>query len=233
MIKRLDKYLCDKNIGTRSQVKILIQKGLVEVNDEVVKKPETKVTDTDIIRCQGNLLNNEEFSYYMFHKPAGIITATEDNWQETVLDYFKEEPCKNLYPVGRLDKDTEGLLLITNDGELGHRLLSPKHHIPKTYLVKMAHSLAENEKIQLEQGIDIGEKDLTLPSHIERIDEQTVYITITEGKFHQIKRMFEAVDNKVVYLKRISMGNLKLDEQLKKGEFRTLTEVEIQFLKSL
>lgn len=233
MSKRLDKYLCDKNIGTRSQVKTLIQKGQVTVNDEVVKKPETKVSDNDIVSCQGIVLSNEEFAYYMLHKPAGIITATEDKWQATVLDYFKEEPCKNLYPVGRLDKDTEGLLLITNDGELGHRLLSPKNHIPKTYYVKMEHGICDDDIKQLEEGVDIGEKHLTLPAQIDVIDELSVYITITEGKFHQIKRMFEAVNNKVMYLKRVSMGALELDNTLKKGEYRRLTAQEIAYLKGL
>lgn len=233
MSKRLDKFLCDKNIGTRSQVKVLIQKGQVTVNDEVVKKPEIKVADTDIVSCQGIILSGEEFAYYMLHKPAGIITATEDKWQETVLDYFKEEPCKNLYPVGRLDKDTEGLLLITNDGELGHRLLSPKNHIPKTYYVKMEHGICDDDIKQLEEGVDIGEKHLTLPAQIDVIDELSVYITITEGKFHQIKRMFEAVNNKVMYLKRVSMGALELDNTLKKGEYRRLTAQEIAYLKGL
>lgn len=233
MSKRLDKFLCDKNIGTRSQVKSMIQKGQVTVNDEVIKKPETKITDTDKVCFQGVLLSNEEFVYYMLHKPAGIITATEDNFQKTVLDYFKEEPCKNLYPVGRLDKDTEGLLLITNDGELGHRLLSPRHHIPKTYFVKIEHSLLTDEITRLEEGLDIGEKNLTLPAKIEIIDECSVYITITEGKFHQIKRMFEAVDNKVLYLKRVSMGELALDKDLELGKYRRLTEEEIAYLKSL
>lgn len=232
-MKRLDKYLCDQNIGTRSQVKVLIQKGQVTVNGEIVKKPETKVSDSDIVCCQGIQLFSDEFAYYMFHKPAGIITATEDNWQETVLDYFKEEPCKNLYPVGRLDKDTEGLLLITNDGELGHRLLSPRHHIEKTYLAKLEHGINEAEINQLEKGVDIGEKHITLPAAIEVIDKENVYITITEGKFHQVKRMFEAVNNRVVYLKRVSMGNMKLDEMLGLGEFRRLTKEEIEYLKSL
>ena len=233
MSKRLDKYLCDKNIGTRSQVKALIQKGQVTVNDEVIKKPETKVSDSDIVCCQGRVLSNEEFAYYMLHKPSGIITATEDKWQATVLDYFKEEPCKNLYPVGRLDKDTEGLLLITNDGELGHRLLSPKNHINKKYYVKMEHGISSDEIKQLEEGVDIGEKHLTLPAQIEVIDDLSVYITITEGKFHQVKRMFEAVNNKVMYLKRVSMGELALDNTLKKGEYRRLTSQEIEYLKGL
>lgn len=233
MSKRLDKFLCDKNIGTRSQVKVFIQKGQVSVNGEIIKKPEFKVEESDKICCQGTILSNEEYAYYMFHKPAGIITATEDNFQKTVLDYFKEEPCKNLYPVGRLDKDTEGLLLITNDGELGHRLLSPRHHIPKTYFVKIEHELLEDEICRLEEGLDIGEKNLTLPAKIEVIDECSVYITITEGKFHQVKRMFEAVNNKVLYLKRVSMGELSLDEALQLGEYRRLTEEEITYLKSL
>ena len=233
MNKRLDKYLCDQNIGTRSQVKSLIQKGQVTVNGEIIKKPETKVSDSDIVCCQGTQLSNEEFAYYMFHKPAGIITATEDNWQETVLDYFKEEPCKNLYPVGRLDKDTEGLLLITNDGELGHRLLSPRHHIEKTYLVRLEHGINEEDIKQLEEGVDIGEKSITLPAKVEIIDAENVYITITEGKFHQVKRMFEVVNNKVIYLKRVSMGNMKLDEALGLGEYRRLTKEEIEYLKSL
>lgn len=233
MMKRLDKFLCDKNIGTRSQVKGWIQKGLVLVNGEVIKKPETKISDEDMVCFQGKELSAEEFSYYMFHKPAGIISATEDKWQETVLDYFKEEPCKGLYPVGRLDKDTEGLLLITNDGELGHRLLSPRHHIEKTYYVILEHMISPEEIKEVENGVDIGEKRLTLPAKIEMLDGKTVYITIIEGKFHQVKRMFEAVDNKVVYLKRISMGNLRLDEELELGEYRKLKQDEIDYLKSL
>jgi len=233
VIKRLDKYLCDQNIGTRSQVKNLIQKGQVTINGEIIKKPEIKVTDTDIVCWQGKQLVGEEFAYYMFHKPAGVISATEDNWQDTVLDFFKNEPCKNLYPVGRLDKDTEGLLLITNDGELGHRLLSPRHHIEKTYLAKLEHGINEAEIKQLEEGVDIGEKRITLPAKIEVINAENVYITITEGKFHQVKRMFEAVNNRVVYLKRISMGNMKLDEMLGLGEYRRLTKEEINYLKNL
>lgn len=233
MQKRLDKFLCDLNIGTRSQVKTFIQKGLVTVNGEIIKKPECKVSDTDSVCYQGQALSGEQYAYYMLHKPAGIISATEDKFQTTVLEYFKEEPCKNLYPVGRLDKDTEGLLLITNDGELGHRLLSPRHHIPKTYYVELEHSVTESEIALLETGVDIGEKNVTLPAKIEIIDEKMLYITITEGKFHQIKRMFEAVNNKVIYLKRISMGNLALDDSLPKGHYRRLTIEEITYLKAL
>ncbi len=233
MQKRLDKFLCDLNIGSRSQVKTFIQKGLVTVNDEIIKKPEHKVSDNDTVSYQGQILSGDAYAYYMLHKPSGIISATEDKVQATVLDYFKDEPCKNLYPVGRLDKDTEGLLLITNDGELGHRLLSPRHHIPKTYYAELQHSVSEENILLLEEGIDIGEKKLTLPAKIQTINENTLYITITEGKFHQIKRMFEAVDNKVLYLKRICMGELSLDANLPKGQYRRLTPDEIAYLKSL
>ena len=233
MQKRLDKFLCDLNIGTRSQVKVFIQKGQVTVNDEIIKKPEHKVFENDTVCFQGQALSGKQYAYYMLHKPAGIISATEDKLQATVIDYFKEEPCKNLYPVGRLDKDTEGLLLITNDGEMGHRLLSPRHHIPKTYYVELAHSVNDEQIHLLETGIDIGEKKLTLPAKIQTITGNTLYITITEGKFHQIKRMFEVVENKVMYLKRISMGELSLDESLPKGQYRRLTQDEISYLKSL
>ena len=212
-------------------MKVLIQKGLVMVNDEVVKKADAKVTDTDVVCCQGNVLTSEEFGYFMLNKPAGVISATEDDTQQTVLDFFENEPYKNLYPVGRLDKDTEGLLLITNDGPLGHHLLSPKKHIPKTYYVKLDHGLIQADIDALEKGVDIGEKNLTLPAKIEVIEETAVHITITEGKFHQVKRMFEAVSNKVMYLKRISMGSLILDEALKLGEYRKLTDEELALLK--
>jgi len=231
--KRLDKFLCDLNIGTRSQVKSFIQKGMVSVNDEIIKKPECKVTDSDTICYQGQVLSTEQYAYYMLHKPAGVISATEDKVQTTVLDYFKEEACRDLYPVGRLDKDTEGLLLITNDGELGHRLLSPRHHIPKTYYVELQHSVSEENIHILETGVDIGEKRLTLPAKIQIISENRIYITIIEGKFHQIKRMFEVVDNRVLYLKRVAMGELTLDESLPKGQYRRLTQDEISYIKSL
>ena len=168
----------------------------------------------------------------MLNKPAGVISATEDATQQTVLDFFKEEPYKNLYPVGRLDKDTEGLLLITNDGPLGHELLSPKKHVPKTYYAKLEHGLSSEDMDALEKGVDIGEKNLTLPAKLEVVDQEAVYITITEGKFHQVKRMFEAVSNKVLYLKRISMGGLQLDESLNPGDYRPLTEEELELLKN-
>ena len=232
-MKRLDKFLTELNIGSRSEVKSYIQKGYVTVDGVVVKKPETKVLEESIVTFKGEVLNYEEFSYFMLNKPAGVVSATTDHYDKTVIDFFKDEPCKNLFPVGRLDKDTEGLLLITNDGALGHRLTSPRHHVEKTYYVKLQNCIKKEHVCMLEDGVDIGEKKPTQPSKVEIISDDEVYITITEGKFHQVKRMFEVVSNKVVYLKRMSMGTLKLDENLELGAYRKLTEDEISSLLTL
>lgn len=251
---RIDKFLADSGFGTRSQVKQLLKKGVVSVNGEIIKKPETKVTpETDTIICQGKTLSYSKFVYYMLHKPAGCITATEDSRQETVLSLLKGVPVKGLFPVGRLDKDTEGLLLITNDGALTHHLLSPKHHVDKTYLVLADGLVTDEDLAVLEKGVDIGEGILTLPAdarllktHPEKSDlpaaahihlegdapRSLALLTIHEGKFHQVKRMFEAVGKPVLYLKRLSMGSLVLDEALAPGSFRPLTEEEIEALKS-
>ncbi len=231
MSKRLDKFLCDKKIGSRSQVKSLIAKGLISVNGEVVKNADHKITDCDVVCFQQKELATEEFGYFMLNKPAGVISATTDASAATVLDFFKDEPYKDLFPVGRLDKDTEGLLLITNDGKLGHELLSPRKHVAKTYYVKTAHKLSETDIESLEKGVDIGEKKNTLPAKVEVIGDLELYLTITEGKFHQIKRMLEAVNNQVLYLKRISMGGLILDQDLPLGSYRPLTREELNILK--
>ena len=231
-MKRLDKFLADMNIGTRSQVKSEIRKGIVTVNNMPVTQPDYKISEEDVIAYKGNILQNQTYFYYMLNKPAGVITATRDQNEKTVLSLFQNTATKNLFPVGRLDKDTEGLLIITNDGPLGHKLLSPKYHIAKTYYVKIRDRLSDEDCNRLENGIDIGEKNLTRPAKIKRIDEFTLYMTITEGKYHQIKRMFEKVSNQVVYLKRVSMGNLSLDESLKPGEYRPLTAQEISCLKN-
>lgn len=231
MSKRLDKFLCDKKIGSRSQVKSLIAKGLISVNGEVVKNADHKITDCDVVCFQQKELATEEFGYFMLNKPAGVISATTDASAATVLDFFKDEPYKDLFPVGRLDKDTEGLLLITNDGKLGHELLSPRKHVAKTYYVKTAHKLSEADIESLEKGVDIGEKKNTLPAKVEVIGDLELHLTITEGKFHQIKRMLEAVNNQVLYLKRISMGGLILDQDLPLGSYRPLTREELNILK--
>ena len=216
---RLDKYLADMGLGTRTEVKRDIKKGRISVNGEIVKSPEYKIDiQTDVVLADGKEIAYEELVYYMLNKPQGVVSATEDRRDKTVLDLISEKKRKDLFPVGRLDKDTEGLLLITNDGELAHNLLSPKKHVDKKYL---------------EEGVDIGEDKLTLPSHVFVLNEKRdeAEIVIREGKFHQIKRMFHAVGNEVVFLKRLSMGSLTLDEALLTGEYRLLTPQEIERLK--
>ena len=167
----------------------------------------------------------------MLHKPQGVVTATHDNHDKTVMDLLDSSVRKkDLFPVGRLDKDTEGLLLITNDGDLAHKLLSPKKHVDKTYLVYLAETIHDADIRKLESGVDIGEDKLTLPAKAIKLTDKAMKLTICEGKFHQVKRMLKAVDNEVVYLKRLTFGNLTLDEDLESGKYRPLSEDEIQAL---
>ena len=229
---RLDKFLCEMEIGTRSQVKDMVKKGMVSVNGEVVKKADYKFDETAAtVSVNGKELSYQKYYYYMLNKPQGVVSATIDNHDKTVLDILKDAPGKDLFPVGRLDKDTEGLLLITNDGELSHNLLSPKKHVDKTYLVETKENITEKMVIQLKEGVDIGEEKLTLPAQVNVLEDKKLELTIMEGKFHQVKRMLKAVDNEVIYLKRLSMGSLRLDEKLALGEYRCLTEEEILELK--
>ena len=230
---RLDKFLCEMEIGTRSQVKDFIKKGMVSVNGEIIKKADFKFDENSAKVCvKEKELSYQKFYYYMLNKPAGVVSATIDHHDKTVLDLLKEAPGKDLFPVGRLDKDTEGLLLLTNDGELSHNLLSPKKHVDKTYLVEAAETVTVEMIGQLEQGVDIGEEKRTLPAKVKLLEDKKIELTITEGKFHQVKRMLKAVGNEVVYLKRLSMGSLILDSSLTLGEYRSLTEEEIIQLKS-
>ena len=232
---RMDKYLADMGLGTRSEVKKLLKKGCVCVNGETEKKPERKVDPKkDQVTVDGVSVSYEEYEYYMLNKPQGVVSATEDRMQKTVLDCVDSKKRKDLFPVGRLDKDTEGLLLITNDGDLAHKLLAPGKHVDKVYFVRLAKPLEEDKVQLLENGVDIGEKALTLTAKIEicQEDRMACRITIREGKFHQIKRMFLAADNEVVFLKRLSMGTLELDETLVPGQYRVLTEEEIERLKT-
>ncbi len=226
---RLDKFLCDTNQGTRKEVKELIRKGRITVNGEVVRTPELHIAvDADHIYIDGRELTYARFHYYMLHKPAGVITATEDRHAKTVLDLLPEH--RGLNPVGRLDKDTEGLLLLTDDGALTHRLLSPAKHVDKVYEVHIKTPLSESDIAALEKGVDIGDDKLTLPAHVEIREPLVIHLSIHEGRFHQVKRMLQAVDNEVLYLKRLSMGKLSLDPALKPGEYRPLTEEEIRLL---
>ncbi len=224
---RLDRYLCELNIGTRSQVKEFIKKGLVSVNGRTIRLADYRIEEqTDQIAFQGKTLTYRKYVYYMLNKPQGVVSATQDNTAGTVTELLAAEGRKDLFPVGRLDKDTEGLLLLTNDGELAHRLLSPKKHVDKTYLVTVAHSLSEEDIRRLEQGVDIGEDRMTLPAKVAVQSERMIHLTIQEGKYHQVKRMLQAVDNQVTALKRIRFGKIILDEELAPGAYRPLTTQE-------
>ena len=231
---RLDKYLANMGIGTRTEVKKLIRQGKVKVDDYIVKSPEQKIdTVTQKVFCEGQEVGYEEYEYYMLNKPAGYVSATTDAKDKTVLELITDKKRKDLFPVGRLDKDTEGLLLITNDGDLAHRLLAPKKHVDKLYYAKIEGVVTEEDVRAFAEGVDIGENEVTRPAVLEilKSDEiSEIHLTIQEGKFHQVKRMFEAVGKKVIYLKRISMGTLQLDENLKLGEYRMLTEEELKHL---
>lgn len=229
---RLDKFLCDTAGFTRTEAKNAVKKGQIAVNGQVQKAADFKVKEnTDTVTFQGRPLSYAAFHYYILHKPAGVITATEDKKESTVMDILREEKVKNLFPVGRLDKDTEGLLLITDDGELAHNLLSPKKHVDKEYLVKVRDSISEDDCRKLSEGVDIGDEKPTAPAKVERVAEKEILLTIREGRFHQVKRMLQAVDNEVLYLKRLSMGSLRLPKDLEKGAYRPLSEEEIYKIK--
>ena len=234
---RLDKYLADMSVGTRSEVKNLIKKGLVTVNGEVIRKPEYKVDiEKDDLVCRGEPVVYQTLVYYMLNKPAGVISATNDPKQQTVLDLITDKSRKDLFPVGRLDKDTVGLLLITNDGNLAHRLLSPKHHVDKCYFAKVQGNVTKDDAEKFAEGVNIGTEDepeIMMPGKLDIIksdDLSEIRLTIQEGKFHQVKRMFQAVGKEVVYLKRERMGSLILDDNLAEGEYRMLTEEELKNL---
>ena len=227
---RLDKYLVDMGMGTRSDIKKNIKGGRVQVAGAVIKDPGYHIKDDEQVVYCGELIAYEEFEYYMINKPGGVISATEDKKQTTVVELINERKRKDLFPVGRLDKDTEGLLLITNDGELAHRLLSPKKHVDKVYYAEIEGKVTEEDVQKFKEGIQIDEEFKALPAELvilESGDISKIEVTIREGKFHQIKRMFKAVDKEVVYLKRLSMGTLKLDPELELGQYRKLTEDEL------
>ncbi len=258
---RLDKMLGNLGYGTRSEIKKFCRQGMVIVNGEEAKKSDIHVNpELDEVLFNGKKVNYREFIYLMLNKPSGYVSATFDKYEPTVIElidekYYTFEP----FPVGRLDKDTEGLLILTNDGQLSHRVLSPKKHVPKKYYAIIDRLVKTCDIEYFEKGIDIGEEHMTKPAKLEFIGKGTdvdfdnlfntendffvekkfdfkdglgaeVYITISEGKFHQIKRMLNAVGKEVLYLKRIKMGELQLDETLELGEYRELTAEEISML---
>lgn len=220
---RLDKYLVHTNTCSRSEARNLVRSGRILVNGAPVKSSDIKIDeDKDVITFDGKQICYEEYSYYILNKPAGVVSACEDRRENTVMDFFKDEPCKGLFPVGRLDKDTVGLLLITNDGDLAHRMLAPNKHVWKTYYAELEFPLSFENAKKICKGVDIGDETPTLPAKLEfENDSKTaVLLSIHEGRFHQVKRMFEAVGNKVVYLKRTAFGPVTLDPDLKEGEYK-------------
>lgn len=256
---RLDKFLAQSGVGTRKKVRTYIKEGTVKVNGQVITEPAIEIKEsTDIIEYLGKVVAYTGKVYYMFHKPGGCITATKDTVNKTVFDYFDDINMNGLFHVGRLDKDTEGLLLLTNDGDFEHELMSPQKHVEKTYFFWALGYLDGEDRKQLERGISIGKDEiLTKPAKIEvekcgmykefeqemnirkyynmesNHYEQPVisgYLTISEGRKHQVKRMLKAVGCYVIYLKRISIGGVVLDESLEEGQYRLLREVEIQKL---
>ena len=228
---RLDRFLTDMGAGTRSQVKEMARRGRIQVNGTAVKKTDVRIEpDRDVVVCDGRRVEYVGMEYYMLNKPMGVVSATRDNHTETVVDLLGTGHRADIFPVGRLDKDTEGFLLLTNDGELAHRLLAPGRHVDKVYQVKVAHPLSSQDVACLEQGVDIGEEAYTLPARVEVVDRDQILLTIQEGRFHQVKRMLQAVDNKVMALKRVSFGGLVLDPGLEPGACRELTPGEVELL---
>lgn len=231
---RLDKYLADMGVGTRSEVKKYVKQGKISVDGQVVKSADIKIDiERQSVMYQGQLVGYEEFEYYMLHKPAGVVSATTDAKDKTVIDLITDKKRKDLFPVGRLDKDTEGLLLITNDGDMAHRLLAPKKHVDKVYYAKIDGRVTEEDVIAFREGVSIGQGEVAKPAKLEilKADEiSEIYVTIQEGKFHQVKRMFHTIGKEVLYLKRLSMGSLVLDESLPLGAYRKLTREELEDL---
>ncbi|MGX7329790.1 pseudouridine synthase [Enterococcus bulliens] len=235
---RLDKFLADMEFGSRKEVKQFIKKGRVKVNGVICKSDKTQVDElNDHILFDDELVHYQNQFYYILHKPQGVISATVDNFDETVVDLLDDDVFReDLFPVGRLDKDTEGLLILTNDGALAHQLLSPKKHIEKAYYAKVSGQMTPEDVVAFKQGLTIDQKEVCLPakltilSYDEALDESEIELVLHEGKFHQVKRMVQAVGKEVTYLKRIRMGQLVLPSDLALGEYRELTTEELELL---
>lgn len=228
---RLDKFLANSGIGSRKEVKELIKQGLVFVNDERIKNSDKNIDEIkDVIKIRDKCIEYRRYVYIMLNKPQNVISATEDNKHKTVIDLIKGYDTYNIFPVGRLDIDTEGLLLLTNDGKLSHNLLSPKKHVEKEYFVKLKENINDIDINKVENNIELEDGYICKKAKIKRLSKNELNISITEGKFHQVKRMFKAVGNEVIFLKRVRMANILLDKNLKSGEYRELTEDELKGL---
>lgn len=232
---RLDKFLADGGLGTRSAVKQEIRKKNVTVNNLTATDPGLSIKETDIVRFHGKIVSATASRYFMMNKPAGCVCATKDR-DKTVLDYLTGEDTRNLFPVGRLDKDTEGLLLITDDGAFAHNMTSPRKHVQKTYFFEGCGTLQKDAVARAKEGIDIGDEKLTKPAKLEILMENPAEkrvggkLTISEGRYHQVKRMMAKLGVTITYLKRISIGGVFLDETLTQGQYRPLKPEELEML---
>jgi 16S rRNA pseudouridine516 synthase len=230
---RLDRFITECLPLTRKEAKDALKSGRVTFEGKPLKDGSLHVKEEEAeIFLDGKKLEYRKFVYYLLYKPLGVVTATEDRHQTTVMDLMQGAAGKDLFPVGRLDKNTDGLLLITNDGKLGHDLLAPGKHVPKSYVATLRETLSEEDRKRLEEGVDIGDDKLTLPAVCEILGPKEIKLTVTEGRYHQVRRMLEAVENEVITLRRISFGSLKLDETMEPGTFRPLTESELAALRS-
>lgn len=232
MIVRVDKILSELGFGSRQEIKKYVKAGKIRINDNIVKKPEEKLnSEKDKLYFEGIEVEVEEFETFILYKPAGYVCATKDNVHKTVMELI-DSKRKNIVPVGRLDLDTEGILILTNDGALNHRLVSPASHVDKTYYAVFEGKLDENAVEMTKNGLDIEEGEVSKPAKLEIISDNEILLTIHEGKFHQVKRMVKALGGEVTYLKRVAFGGLILDDlKLNKGESRKITEIEMEMLK--
>ena len=234
---RLDKFLKECNVCSRSESKQILKKGLIKINGNIVKDASYKLDENkDVVTYNDRVIEYQEFVYIMLNKPAGVISATEDSKETTVIDLVSEYAHKEVFPFGRLDKDSVGLLILSNDGKLAHELLSPKKHVSKVYYLKIKGRLDESDVEAFKNGITLEDGYVTKEGKLEIIKSDEIsecLATISEGKFHQLKRMFIALDKEVVFLKRIKFKDIELDESLKEGEYRLLTKEEIDSLKSI
>ena len=234
---RLDKFLKECNVCSRSESKQILKKGLIKVNDKIIKDSSYKLDENkDVVTYNDKVIEYQEFVYIMLNKPAGVVSATTDSKDTTVIDLVSEYAHKELFPFGRLDKDSVGLLILSNDGKLAHELLSPKKHVSKVYYLKIKGRLDESDVKAFKEGITLEDGYVTKEGELEIIKSGEIsecYATINEGKFHQLKRMFIALNKEVVFLKRIKFKDIVLDESLNEGEYRLLTNEEIESLKAI
>lgn len=229
---RLDKFLANMGVGTRSEVKQLLKKGSVKVNQNIVKLPKLHVNpNSDEIMVNDEVVSYIDKVYIMLNKPKGYISATEDELHPTIIDLIPEYAHLNIFPVGRLDKDTEGLLLVTNDGQFNHEVMNPNKHVSKTYEVYSKHPITQFDIDKFKSGIELSDGKLK-PAILKKVDDYVSHVTIYEGKYHQVRRMFHSIENEVLELKRIKIAQLELDHNLDLGSYRLLTQIDFDNLKN-